>query len=287
MDTKALLKQVRKIEIKTRRLSDHVFSGEYHSSFKGRGMSFAEVRKYQYGDDVRAIDWKVTARLQEPYIKTFEEEREITMLLMVDVSGSEFFGSTTKRKKELITELCATLAFSAIQNNDKVGVLFFSDQIEKFIPPAKGRKHTLAIIRDLIELKPKSHGTNISLAMEYIAGIIKKRAIVFILSDFVSPDYSKPLRILAQRHDVTGVRIYDPIEANIPNLGLIQALDTETGKATWVNTSSKKVRHKYNQIYSQSQADFNSYFAKSGAGKFSLKTDESYVKKLLGYFKQR
>jgi len=287
LDTKELLKQVRKIEIKTRRLSDHIFSGEYHSSFKGRGISFAEVRKYQIGDDVRTIDWKVTARKNEPYIKTFEEERELTMMLLVDVSGSGFFGSTEKRKREIITEICATLAFSAIQNNDKVGILFFSDKIEKFIPPKKGKQHALHIIRDLIELKPEGHGTDIKLAFEYLAGILKKKAIVFVLSDFVSPTFEKPLRVLARKHDVTGIRIYDPIEEKLPNLGLVLSHDKELGQARWINTSSKKVRESYNQIQWQAKKDFEQNFAKSGAGRFSVNTQESYVKKLLGYFKQR
>ena len=286
MDTKELLKQVRKIEIKTRRLSDHIFSGEYHSSFKGRGMSFAEVRKYQYGDDVRAIDWMVTARLNEPYIKTFEEERELTMVLLVDVSGSEFFGSQ-KRKREVITEICATLAFSAIQNNDKVGILFFSDKIEKFIPPKKGKQHTLHIIRDLLELEPEGKGTDIGLALEYLAGIMKKKAIVFLLSDFVSPTYEKPLKVIAKRHDVTGIRVFDSIEEDIPNLGLVLASDTETGEENWINTSSKKVRKAYNSIHLKAKDDFQKHFAKSGAGRFSVNTNESYVKKLLTYFQQR
>lgn len=286
MDTKELLKQVRKIEIKTRRLSDHIFSGEYHSSFKGRGMSFAEVRKYQYGDDVRAIDWMVTARLNEPYIKTFEEERELTMVLLVDVSGSEFFGSQ-KRKREVITEICATLAFSAIQNNDKVGILFFSDKIEKFIPPKKGKQHTLHIIRDLLELEPEGKGTDIGLALEYLAGIMKKKAIVFLLSDFVSPTYEKPLKVIAKRHDVTGIRVFDSIEEDIPKLGLVLASDTETGEENWINTSSKKVRKAYNSIHLKAKDDFQKHFAKSGAGRFSVNTNESYVKKLLTYFQQR
>lgn len=286
MDTKELLKQVRKIEIKTRRLSDHIFSGEYHSSFKGRGMSFAEVRKYQYGDDVRAIDWMVTARLNEPYIKTFEEERELTMVLVVDVSGSEFFGSQ-KRKREVITEICATLAFSAIQNNDKVGILFFSDKIEKFIPPKKGKQHTLHIIRDLIELQPESKGTDIGLALEYLAGIMKKKAIVFLLSDFVSSNYEKPLKVISKRHDVTGIRVFDSIEEDIPNLGLVLANDTEAGQSNWINTSSKKVRNAYNGIHLKAKEDFENRFSKSGAGRFSVNTEESYVKKLLTYFQQR
>jgi uncharacterized protein (DUF58 family) len=286
LDTKELLKQVRKIEIKTRRLSDHIFSGEYHSSFKGRGMSFAEVRKYQYGDDVRAIDWMVTARLNEPYIKTFEEERELTMVLMVDVSGSEFFGSE-KRKREVITEICATLAFSAIQNNDKVGILFFSDKIEKFIPPKKGKQHALHIIRDLIELEPEGKGTDIGLALEYLAGIMKKKAIVFLLSDFVSAPYEKPLRVVAKKHDITGIRVYDKLEETLPNLGLVLSHDKETGKSFWLNTSSKKVRRSFNQIQHQAKSDFKNHFAKSGSGNFSVNTEESYVKQLLNYFKQR
>jgi len=249
-------------------------------------MSFAEVRKYQYGDDVRAIDWMVTARLNEPYIKTFEEERELTMVLLVDVSGSEFFGSQ-KRKREVITEICATLAFSAIQNNDKVGILFFSDKIEKFIPPKKGKQHTLHIIRDLIEIEPEGKGTDIGLALEYLAGIMKKKAIVFLLSDFVSPTYEKPLKVIAKRHDVTGIRVFDSIEENIPNLGLVLASDTETGEENWINTSSKKIRTAYNGIHLKAKDDFKNHFAKSGAGRFSVNTNESYVKKLLTYFQQR
>ncbi|MFW2376637.1 MAG: DUF58 domain-containing protein, partial [Cellulophaga baltica] len=209
MDTKELLKKVRKIEIKTRRLSDHIFGGEYHSTFKGRGMTFSEVRQYQFGDDVRAIDWNVTARYNEPYIKVFEEERELTMMLMVDVSGSELFGSSNQFKNEIITEISATLAFSALQNNDKVGLILFSDQIELFIPPKKGKSHVLRIIRELIEFKPKSNKTDLAVALKYLTNVMKKKAIVFVLSDFITDDYLQTLRITGKKHDVTGIRIYD------------------------------------------------------------------------------
>ena len=214
MDTKEILKKVRKIEVKTRRLSDHIFGGEYHSTFKGRGMTFSEVRSYQFGDDVRAIDWNVTARYNEPYIKVFEEERELTMMLMVDVSGSEYFGTTDQFKKDTVTEISATLAFSAIQNNDKVGLILFSDQIELFIPPKKGKSHVLRIIRELIEFKPKSKKTNIAEAFKFLSNVMKKKAIVFILSDFMDSGYEKTLRITAKKHDLTGIRVYDPVERN-------------------------------------------------------------------------
>ena len=216
MDTKALLKKVRKIEIKTRRLSDHVFGGEYHSTFKGRGMTFSEVRQYQFGDDVRSIDWNVTARYNEPFVKVFEEERELTLMLVVDVSGSEAFGTQTQFKREVLTEIAATLAFSALQNNDKVGLLLFSDQVELFIPPKKGRSHILRIIRELLEFEPQSLKTNISNALEFLSGVLKKKAIVFMLSDFMDQGYEKTLRIAAKKHDLTGIRVYDPVETKLP-----------------------------------------------------------------------
>ncbi len=231
MDTKELLKKVRKIEIKTRRLSDNVFGGEYHSTFKGRGMTFSEVRQYQYGDDVRNIDWNVTARYSEPYIKVFEEERELTLMLMADISGSEFFGTDAQFKNEIIIEIAATLAFSALQNNDKVGIILFTDQIEMFIPPKKGKSHVLRIIRELIEFKPKSKKTNIAAALKFLSSVIKKSAIVFILSDFMDDDYEKTVKIAAKKHDLTGIRVYDKRDEELPNLGMVQMRDAETGEA--------------------------------------------------------
>ena len=287
MDTKALLKKVRKIEIKTRRLSDHVFGGEYHSTFKGRGMTFSEVRQYQYGDDVRSIDWNVTARYNEPFVKVFEEERELTLMLLVDVSGSEAFGTQTQFKRDYLTEIAATLAFSALQNNDKVGLLLFSDQVELFIPPKKGRSHILRIIRELLEFDPTSKKTNISNALEYLSGVLKKKAIVFVLSDFRDSDYEKTLRIASKKHDLTGIRIYDPVEAALPNLGIVPMRDAETGKLRWINTFSKSVRRKYALLYGEHVNQFEQGFRKNGAGQISCSVQESYVKKLLGYFKAR
>ena len=287
MDTKELLKKVRKIEIKTRRLSDHIFGGEYHSTFKGRGMTFSEVRQYQFGDDVRSIDWNVTARYNEPYVKVFEEERELTMMLMVDVSGSEFFGTTNQFKKEIITEISATLAFSAMQNNDKVGLLLFSDTAELYIPPKKGKSHVLRIIRELLEYKPKSNKTDISEALKYLTNIMKKKAIVFVLSDFIAEGYEKTLKITGNKHDVTGIRVYDEREEYIPNLGMVQMQDAETGTLQLVNTQSKKVRMAYAEHHRQRVKYFQETFTKSGCGVLSCRVDESYVKKLLGYFKRR
>jgi uncharacterized protein (DUF58 family) len=287
MNTQELLKKVRRIEIKTRRLSNHLFSGEYHSSFKGRGMAFSEVRKYAYGDDIRAIDWNVTARLNEPYIKVFEEERELTLMLMVDASGSGFFGSRVQQKREMITEICATLAFSAIQNNDKVGLILFTDEIELFIPPGKGKTHTLRIIRELIEFKPKHRSTDIGKALKYLAGIQKKKAIAFILSDFMDSEYKDPLKILSQRHDVTGIRIFDPRERDLPNLGIVPMHDLESGSVKWVNTGSKALREEQRRHFSRQESYFNQSFRKSGAGHLSVRIDESYPKKLLGYFREK
>lgn len=287
MDTKALLKKVRKIEIKTRRLSDHIFGGEYHSTFKGRGMTFSEVRQYQFGDDVRAIDWNVTARYNEPYVKVFEEERELTMMLVVDVSASGQFGTLNSSKKEFITEISATLAFSAMQNNDKVGLLLFTDQIELFIPPKKGKSHILRIIRELLEFEPKHTATDINVPLEYLGNVLKKKAIVFLLSDFVSKDYMSALRVVAKKHDLTGVRIYDPRDEQLENIGLVPMIDLETKKTTYVATSSKKVRLEYDSYYKKIQGQFKDSFTKSGAGALDCSVRDSYVKKLMGYFKQR
>jgi len=287
MDTKEIIKKVRKIEIKTRRLSDHIFSGEYHTSFKGRGMTFAEVRQYQFGDDVRAIDWNVTARYNEPYIKVFEEERELTMMLMVDVSGSESFGTQNAFKKDIVTEIAATMAFSATTNNDKIGLILFSDQIELYIPPKKGKSHVLRIIRELIEFQPKSKKTDLSIALKFLSGVQKKKAIVFLISDFMSADFEHTLKIAAKKHDITGVRVYDHREEQMPDIGLVNMLDAETGETILVNTGAKSVRVQYEKYYAERVAYFKETFSRCGAGTVTTRTDESYVTKLLGYFKAR
>lgn len=287
MDTKEILKKVRKIEIKTRRLSDHIFSGEYHTSFKGRGMTFSEVRQYQYGDDVRAIDWNVTARYNEPFVKVFEEERELTMMLMVDISGSESFGTKNQLKRDMVTEIAATLAFSATQNNDKIGLLLFSDQIELFIPPKKGKSHVLRIIRELIEFESKSKKTDLSQALKYLSSVLKKKAIVFLISDFMVKDYEHTLKIASKRHDVTGIRVFDQREESIPNIGIVNMLDAETGETLLVDTTSNKVRMDYEKYYHVNVNYFKDIFSKCGAGTISSRVDESYVTKLLGYFKAR
>ncbi|MEK9530955.1 MAG: DUF58 domain-containing protein [Flavobacteriaceae bacterium] len=287
MDTKELLKKVRKIEIKTRRLSNHIFGGEYHSAFKGRGMTFSEVRQYQYGDDVRAIDWNVTARYQEPFVKVFEEERELTLMLVVDVSGSANFGTQNQLKRATLTEIAATLAFSALQNNDKVGVILFSDEVELFITPKKGKSHVLRIIRELLEHKPKSSKTDITGALEFMSRILKKKAIVFVLSDFLDHDYSKSVQLAARKHDLTGIRLFDPMEAKLPAAGLLYVRDTETNQLKWVNTSSKGVRTAYALSHRKTADYFSTNFTRHGAGAISCATNESYVKKLLTYFKSR
>jgi uncharacterized protein (DUF58 family) len=287
MDTKELLKKVRKIEIKTKRLSNHIFSGEYHSSFKGRGMTFSEVRQYQYGDDIRNIDWNVTARYNEAHVKVFEEERELTMVLMVDISGSEGFGSKSQFKKDIVTEIAATMAFSATQNNDKIGLILFSDNVELYIPPKKGRSHVLRIIRELIEFEPKSQKTDIAQALKFLSGTQKKKAIVFMISDFMSENYEHTLKIASKKHDITGVRVYDIREEKIPNLGMVTMLDAETGKIQLVDTGSKKVRMNYEKHYQERVGYFKEIFSKSGAGVVNTRVDENYVTKLLGYFKSR
>ena len=287
MDTKEILKKVRKIEIKTRRLSDHIFSGEYHTSFKGRGMTFSEVRQYQYGDDVRAIDWNVTARYNEPFVKVFEEERELTMMLVVDISGSESFGTKNQQKCDMITEIAATLAFSATQNNDKIGLLLFSDQIELYIPPKKGKSHVLRIIRELIEFEPKSKKTDLSHALKYLSSVMKKKAIVFVISDFMATSYEHTLKIASKRHDVTGIRVFVSREEHLPNIGIVNMLDAETGETLVVDTNSKSVRQNYETHYRENVTYFKDIFSKCGAGTISSRVDESYVTKLLGYFKAR
>jgi uncharacterized protein (DUF58 family) len=288
MDTKELLKKVKKIEIKTKRLSNHLFSGEYHTSFKGKGMTFSEVRQYSYGDDVRAIDWNVTARTNEPHIKVFEEERELTMILMVDISGSQKFGTNNQLKSEIVTEIAATLAFSATQNNDKIGLLLFSDAIELYIPPKKGKSHVLRIIRELIEFHPKSNQTNLQQALEFLSATQKKKAIVFLISDFiVNDDYEKTLKMMAKKHDLTAIRVYDEKEESLPNIGLIMMQDLETNENQWVNTGSAEVRKNYAKYFLDKTKTFQLTFAKAGAGVVSSRVGESYVKKLLVYFKSR
>ncbi len=287
MDTKELLKKVRKIEIKTRRLSDHIFSGEYHTSFKGRGMTFSEVRQYQYGDDIRAIDWNVTARYNEAHVKVFEEERELTMMLMVDISGSESFGSKSQFKKDMVTEIAATMAFSATQNNDKIGLILFSDQIELYIPPKKGKSHVLRIIRELIEFEPKSYRTDLAQALKFLSGTQKKKAIVFLISDFMTQDYEHTLKIASKKHDITGIRVYDIREEKMPDLGMVSMQDAETGEIQRVNTGSKAVRLEYEKQYQDKVHYFKETFRKSGSGVVNTRVDESYVTKLLSYFKSR
>lgn len=287
METKEILKKVRKIEIKTRRLSDHIFGGEYHSTFKGRGMTFSEVRQYQYGDDIRAIDWNVTARYNEPYVKVFEEERELTMMLMVDISGSEFFGTNEQFKRDTATEIAATLAFSAIQNNDKVGLILFSDQVELYIPPKKGKSHVLRIIRELIEFSPKSKQTNIDEALKFLSNVMKKKAIVFLLSDFMDDAYDQTLKIAGRKHDVTGIKVYDKHDEEIPNLGIVPMTDAETGQVQLVNTSSKSIRNNYKANALRLNDYYKKTFSRAGAGTISTRVDENYVKILLGYFKHK
>jgi uncharacterized protein (DUF58 family) len=287
METSELLKKVRKIEIKTKGLSANIFSGEYHSAFKGRGMSFSEVRAYNYGDDVRNIDWNVTARTGAPFIKVFEEERELTVMLVIDMSGSSFFGTQSQFKNELITEICAVLAFSAINNNDKVGVIVFSDTIEKFIPPKKGRGHILLIIRELLNFEPSGKSTNIAGALQYLNSLIKKRSICFVLSDFMARGYDDALRIAAKRHDIIGIHIRDLKEEQLPPVGLFRAIDAETGERLWIDTSDPAVRVQYAQGYKDNFQYFKSLFNKTGVDFMSVNTTESYVNVLMKFFKSR
>ncbi len=288
MDTEELLKKVRRIEIKTRGLSSNIFAGEYHSAFKGRGMAFSEVREYQYGDDVRDIDWNVTARLDKPYVKVFEEERELTVILMVDVSGSLDFGTAQQTKRQMATEIAATLAFSAIQNNDKIGVIFFSDRIEKFIPPKKGRKHILFIIRELLDFQPASSRTDIGQAVEFMTNAIKKRCTVFILSDFFDPhDFSQQLMIANRKHDVCALQIYDRRMIELPDVGLMKVRDAESGEENYIDTSSKAVRRAHHEWWINNQTRLADMFAKARMDCANLRTDEDYVKGLMALFKRR
>ncbi len=287
MDASEVLKQVRKIEIKTKGLSKHIFSGEYHSAFKGRGMSFSEVREYSYGDDVRNIDWNVTARSGDAYIKVFEEERELTVMLLIDISGSAFFGTEEKFKNELITEISAVMAFSALNNNDKVGAILFSDQVEKYIPPSKGKKNILRIIRELIYFQPESKGTDVKVALEYLNNVQKKRSIVFIMSDFKTGAFDKGLLIASRRHDVVGMHFYDEKEKNMPNVGLLRVRDNETGELTTIDTGSSKVRTAIRESFLSHRNQFVETFRKTGSDTIDIKTDENYITTLLQFFKKR
>ncbi len=287
METTELLKKVRTIEIKTRGLSKNIFAGEYHSAFKGRGMAFSEVREYQYGDDIRNIDWNVTARFSHPYVKVFEEERELTVMLLVDVSGSSVFGTRNMLKKNMITEISAVLAFSAIQNSDKIGVLFFSDKVEKFIPPKKGRKHILHIIRELINFTPESNQTNLTEPLRYLTNAIKKRCTAFLLSDFISEDFEDALKIASNKHDLVALKIYDKGETKLPPVGLLRLKDAESGQEMWVDTMSGKVRREYEQWWNKQDAKVRETFKHSGVDNVAISTDEDYVKPIIKLFKKR
>ena len=288
-----LLKKVRKIEIKTRALSHQIFAGEYHSAFKGRGMAFSEVREYQYGDDVRNMDWNVTARMRSPYVKVFEEERALTVVLLVDVSRSRLFGTVGTSRKDMLAEIAAVLSFSAIINNDKVGALFFSEKVEKFIPPKKGRSHLLHIIKEIIEFEPTTDGTDISEALRYLTNAIKKKCTAFLLSDMLdvnkdgSPRYEEALKVAVNRHDLSVIEVYDPRERNIPNVGLIHIKDSETGKAAWVNTSDRKMRLAYEEWFRNVEQTSTRLFMKYNVGKVSIALDDDYVKGLMTLFKNR
>ena len=287
MSTSALLKKVRKIEIKTKGLSNHIFAGEYHTAFKGKGMAFSEVREYQPGDDVRSIDWNVTARYNAPFVKIFEEEREMTVMLLVDVSGSGDFGTNKQFKRELATEISAILAFSAIKNNDKVGVIFFSDIIEEFIPPKKGKSHILRIIRQVLAFEAKEKKTDISLAIEYFNNVMKKRTICFVLSDFLSPEFEKPLKIASKKHDIIALRIYDKRENSLPNVGIIPLQDAENNSISYVDTSSQKVRELFHNKQEEKQAYLKKLFPKCGVDMIDISTGSDYVKPLMNFFKNR
>lgn len=288
METSDILKRVRQIEIKTRGLSNNIFAGEYHSAFKGRGMAFSEVREYQYGDDIRDIEWNVTARFNKPYVKVFEEERELTVMLLVDVSGSLNFGTQVQMKRDMLTEIAATLAFSAIQNNDKIGVIFFSDKVEKFIPPKKGRKHILFIIRELLDFKPESQRTNIGQAVEYLTQVIKRRCTAFIISDFMDArDFRTPLTVANRKHDVVAIQVYDRRIAELPNVGLIKVRDAETGFERYLDTSSRAVRQAQSEWWRASQERLRDTLTRSNVDSVSVRTDQDYVAALMSLFAQR
>jgi len=288
METSELLKKVRQIEIKTRGLSNNIFAGQYHSAFKGRGMAFSEVRDYQFGDDMRDVDWNVTARYNRPYIKIFEEERELTVMLLIDMSGSRDFGSVNVIKKDIITEIAAILAFSAIQNNDKIGVIFFSDKIEKFIPPQKGKKHILYIIRELIDFKPDQTKTDIGQVLKYLTNVIKKRCSAFIISDFIDKDnFKDALTVANKKHDVVAIQVYDRREVELPSVGLLKIKDAETNTERWIDSSSSRVREAYHQWWEERQQQMNDSFKKSRVDSVSIRTEDDYVKALIALFKKR
>ncbi len=282
-----ILKKVRKIEIKTKQISKHLFSGEYSSAFKGRGMSFSEVREYQYGDDIRDIDWNVTARSNTPHVKVYEEERELTVIFVIDVSKSSFFGTRHQFKSDINTEICATMGFSALTNHDKVGAILFTDRVEKYIPPKKGRNHLLRIIRELIYFEPQGTGTNIAEALKYLNGVVKKRSIAFVMSDFMASAYETELKIVSRRHDVIGIRVFDDLESTLPNVGLVTIKDAETREEHLIDTGSKRVREQYARFFSEKSEYFYSSFKKSGANIVSINTREDYVKSLMRFFKSR
>ena len=286
METTELIKRVRKIEIKTRGLSHNIFAGQYHSAFKGRGMSFSEVREYQYGDDMRDIDWNVTARFNKPYVKVFEEERELTVMLLIDVSGSLDFGTVKQTKRDMITEIAATIAFAAIQNNDKIGVIFFSDRIEKFIPPQKGRKHILYIIRELLNFEPQSNRTDVKIPLEFLTNALKKRCTAFIMSDFITePDYQNALTIANRKHDVVALQVYDRRLAELPSIGLLKVLDAETGEEMYIDTSSSKVQRAQREWWRQQRETLSEILKKSRVDSVAVRTDEDYVKALMHLFR--
>ena len=288
METSELIKKVRKIEIKTRGLSSNIFAGQYHTAFKGRGMAFSEVREYQYGDEPRDIDWNVTARMNKPYSKVFEEERELTVMLMVDVSDSLNFGTKVMMKREMVTEIAATLAFAAIENNDKVGLLFFSDRIEKFIPPQKGRKHILYLIRELLDFMPESNATDIKVPLEFLTGAVKKRCTAFLLSDFLDAhDFRNALSIANRKHDIVAIRVYDKRMEELPDIGLVKLLDSETGQEMYVNTSSSKVRMAHKKWFEDNTARIKDYLTRSRVDSMAVRTDQDYVKALMGLFAKR
>ena len=288
METSEILKKVRKIEIKARGLSSNVFAGQYHSAFKGRGLAFSEVREYQYGDDVRDIDWNVTARFHRPYIKVFEEERELTVMLMIDVSGSLDFGTQRQLKRDMVTEIAATLAFSAIQNNDKIGVVFFSDRIEKYIPPKKGRKHILYIIRELLDFHPQSHRTDVKQALEFLTSVAKRRCTAFVLSDFYdTQDFLQPLQIANRKHDVVALQVYDIRAKELPDVGLMRVVDAETGYEQYIDTSSRKLRQAHERYWRNAQDKLKDTMSKSNVDLVSIATNDDYVKSLLMLFKRR
>jgi uncharacterized protein (DUF58 family) len=282
-----LLKKVRRIEIKTKGLSRHIFAGEYHSAFKGRGIAFSEVREYQYGDDIRSIDWNVTARFNHPYVKVFEEERELTVMLLIDVSGSGNFGTRISYKRDVMTEVAAVLSFSAIYNNDKIGVIFFSDKVEKFIPPLKGRKHILRIIRELLDFTSESKRTNLDEPLRFLTNVIKKRCTAFIISDFIVPEFEEALRIASNKHDIVALKVYDPVEQAIPDIGLIKVLDSETGEEKWIDTSNRATRITYEQWWSNHIEVINNTFKRCGVDSAELRTDIDYVKPLIMLFEKR